>query len=73
MGIEGQQEVPTYIGNIGCANDGKVFMQIHFDIEGKAAQLTVTMTNLKAKEVQATIKKAVKQGAKWLETGVPPK
>ena len=64
--------VPTYIGNIGCANDGKVFMHIHFELEGKEAQLTVTMTNIKAREVAATVQKAVDQGADWLKTGVPP-
>ena len=69
MGVE----VPTYIGNIGCANDGKVFMQIHLEIDNKPAQLTVTMTNIKAQEVAKTIEKAVMQGQEWLETGVPPK
>ena len=71
MGVKGT-EVPTYIGNIGCANDGKVFMHIHFDLDGKPAKLTVTMTNIKAQEVQATIKKAAVQGTEWLKTGVPP-
>jgi hypothetical protein len=64
--------VRTYIGNIGCANDGKVFMHIHFELEGKDAQLTVTMSSIKAQEVAATVQKAVDQGADWLKTGVPP-
>ena len=71
MGIE-EKEVPTYFGNVGCANDGKVFMQIHFELDGKPAQLTVTMTNLKAEEVSKTLEKAVLKGQDWLKTGVPP-
>ena len=72
MGLE-NQEVPTNIGNIGCDNSGKVFMQINFELAGKPATLTVTMSSLKAQEVQATIAKSVEQGAEWLRTGVPPK
>ena len=71
MGIDGEK-IPTHIGNIGCANDGKVFMQIHLEVDNKPAILTVTMTSIKAQEVQATIQKAVDQGAEWLKTGVPP-
>jgi hypothetical protein len=72
LGIEVPTEVPTYIGNIGCANDGKVFMQINFELDGKPALLTVSMSNIKAEEVAKTLEKSVTQGQKWLETGVPP-
>ena len=77
MGLEEKgvkdQEVPTYIGNIGCYNDSSVFIQVHLEVDKKPAILTITMTNKKAEEVAKTLDKAVLEGKKWLETGVPPK
>lgn len=70
MGID--KKVPTQIGNIGCRNDSKVYMQIHMEYKGEPAMLTVLMTNQKADEVAKTIKKAAGQGRAWKETGVPP-
>ena len=67
-----EQQVKTQIGNIGCRDDGKVYMQAHFNYKGEPAMLTIIMTNDKATEVYKTIKKAAGQGRAWLETGVPP-
>ena len=66
------KKVKTQIGNIGCREDGKVYMQAHFDFNGEPAMLTILMTNDKATEVYKTIKKAAGQGRTWQETGVPP-
>ena len=70
MGID--KEVKTNIGNIGCRNDGKVYMQAHFNYKGEPAMLTILMTNDKAIEVSKTIEKAAGQGMAWQQTGVPP-
>ena len=71
MGIT-DEKVKTAIGNIGCRDDGKVYVQIHMNYRDDPAMLTVLMTNEKAVEVYKTIKKAAGQGRAWFETGVPP-
>ena len=64
--------IPTYIGNIGCTNDANVYMEIHIEVDKQPALLTLTMTSTKAEEVHKTIRKAIKKGLAWQQTGVPP-
>ena len=71
MGIK-EAQVKTNVGNIGCRNDGSVYMEINFKYKDEPAQITLLMSNVKATEVYKTIKKAAGQGRAWLETGVPP-
>ena len=64
--------VPTGISRVACSNDGTVLLTINFEYKEQPADLTITMSQVKAKEVHAQIGKAIEQGAEWQKTGLHP-
>ena len=60
------------IREIGCTNDGGVWMSLYVNIKGENLQAIIPMDADKAKEIYYSIGKAISDGATWKETGVKP-
>lgn len=60
------------IQEIGCSDDGGVWMSILFDVEDKKYTVICPMSNDKAKEVRGALDLAITRGTKWKETGINP-
>ena len=60
------------IKEIGCTQDGGVWMSVLLNIENKEYTVICPMSGDKAKEVRGAMDLAISRGAKWLETGVNP-
>ena len=60
------------IREIGCNNDGSVWISIIFEVEKKPYTVICPMDNKKAKEVHAALGKAIEQGDEWKKTGKRP-
>ena len=60
------------IQEIGCSNDGSVWMSLLIEINNEQLTAIIPMTADKAKEVRGALDIAIARGQKWLETGVSP-
>lgn len=60
------------IKEIGCTQDGGVWLSVLLDIEGKEYTVICPMDHEKAKEVRGAMDLAITRGAEWLKTGVNP-
>jgi hypothetical protein len=60
------------IQEIGCSNDGSVWMSLLIEVNKEQLTAIIPMTADKAKEVRGALDIAIARGQKWLETGVCP-
>ena len=60
------------IQEIGCTNDGGVWISLHVNIKGENLQAIVPMDSKKAKEVYHSMGQAIAMGATWKKTGKKP-
>jgi hypothetical protein len=60
------------ISEIGCTNDGGVWISLFAEIGGEQQKAIIPMDAKKAKEVYFKIGEAIAMGATWKKTGVKP-
>ena len=60
------------IQEIGCSNDGSVWISLLIEINNEQLTAIIPMTAEKAKEVRGALDLAIAKGQKWLETGASP-
>lgn len=60
------------INQIGCTNEGGVWISLLAEIGGEQQTAIIPMTAKKAKEVHQSLGKAIAMGKKWKKTGVNP-
>ena len=60
------------IKEIGCNQDGGVWISIMMEVQNEWYTVICPMTNEKAVEVRGAMDTAIKQGAEWLKTGKQP-
>ena len=60
------------INEIGCTNDGGVWVSLIAEINGQQQTAIIPMTTEKAKEVYDKLGEAIEMGATWKKTGVKP-
>ena len=60
------------IHEIGCTNDGGVWISLIAEINGEQQKAIIPMDAKKAKELQDRIGEAIEAGATWKKTGVKP-
>ena len=60
------------IKEIGCSDDGGVWMSLLIEIKDKQFTAILPMTQEKAKEVRQALDHAISKGKKWVETGIKP-
>jgi hypothetical protein len=60
------------IREIGCTNDGGVWISFLADFAGKQQTAVIPMDAKKAQEVYYKIGEAIAMGATWKKTGVKP-
>jgi hypothetical protein len=60
------------IREIGCTNDGGIWISLLADIGGQQQTAVIPMDAKKAQEVYYKIGEAIAMGATWKKTGVKP-